>query len=298
MLLRKGREHRQRRELRHADHRRQYRVHALVAKDVLHIVHGKASRRAVTHHEQSHGERRPHELVVLEKHGEHLPEARTLLLLEAGPVLLHAEEREALEAQHRHRHGHSHDEPAVRRVAQRPRHRLPGHHDGKHAHVRAYPGKRAHVLALLLIHGERGKHGPVGDVVHAVGDVPKYVRQAEHDHKPVVRQPEVREQDEEEHAARHRAYEHGRFVLSPWAPNVVYDQACDGVVERVEYPQHRQHHARRREHAHRQAQHVRQVVQERVRFKGIEHIPADGAEAEEIFVPLFQLCHLYLLLSA
>ena len=291
MLLGKGREHRKRRELRNAHDRGEDGVHVLVAEHVLHIVHRKARGSAVAHHEERHGERGPHELVVLEEDGEHLPEAGALLGLEAAAVLLHAEEREALEAQHGDRHGHGHDEPAVRRIAHGRGHGLPGDHDGEHADVGADAGEGAHVLALFLVHGQRGQHRPVGDVVHAVGDVPEYVREAEHDDEPVVREPEVREQYEEEHAARHRADEHGRLVLAPGAVDIVDDEAGDGVVERVEDAQHGEHHARRREHADGQGEDVGEIVQQGVGLEGVEHIPAHGAEAEEVFIALFQLSH-------
>ncbi len=152
-------------------------------------------------------------------------------------------------------------------------------------------GEGAHVLALFLVHGQRGQHRPVGDVVHAVGDVPEYVREAEHDDEPVVCEPEVREQYEEERAACHRADEHGRLVLAPGAVDVVDDEAGDWVVERVEDAQHGEHHARRREHADGQGEDVGEVVQQGVGLKGVEHIPAHGAEAEEVFIALFQLCH-------
>ena len=54
---------------------------------------------------------------------------------------------------------------------------------------------------------------------------------------------QIRKHQHHEHRAYHSSAKDQRFELAPAGIHVVHQRAHDGVVERVEHAQHRQHKA-------------------------------------------------------
>ena len=290
MLFREQREDHERGQLRHAADSRQHGVHVDIAVEVLHVIGGKARRGAVADHEQGHGERGPHELVVFRQRVPHVADGELLLVLLDLAVLLHAEQREAQTGEVDDAHGHGDRHPRLRRVAEGSGDGLPADHDDVHADVRADAGEGAVILALLLVLREGGQERPVGDVVDAVADIPEDVGHGEED--DVGRAgADVAEEDQVEDHGHDAADEDRGFELAPLRVDVVDDEAGDGVVQRVGNTQDGEHKTDRREHMQRQREDVGQEIQKRVCLKRIEHVAADGAEAEEVFVAAVKVFH-------
>ena len=95
---------------------------------------------------------------------------------------------------------------------------------------------------------------------------------------------QVCKQEHHEHRACHRAAKDQRLEFSPARVGVVHKRAHDGVVKRIEHAQHRQHEANLQKHRIAYGQHLGDIGQKKHAYHGIEHIPADCAEAEEILV--------------
>ena len=248
-------------------------------------MHPKACGSDVANHEQAHGDDGDQQLVVAFEQFDQVLQARLLFRLEGVALLPDPQQGEQLKQQHQYRRAAGEHEPgglgAAKALGERLGHRQDAHHHGVHPDVGADAGKGADALALHRVDGQGGQHGPVGDVIGAKGQVPAQVEQGEHDEVGRLGQAKVIEHEHHEQAAQDGAKQHQGLELAVPAPGVVHHNAHHRVIEGVKYAQHRQNQGHPPHGAVWQVQDVRQVVDEVGGHRGIKHVPADGAQAEE-----------------
>ena len=196
-----------------------------------------------------------------------------------------------MEQQHEGGDCQRHGEPRFGGVAHTGGDRLPADHNGKHSDIGADTGKGPHLFPGLLLHRKGGQHRPVGNIIEAIEDIPQNVGNREYCHEPVIPQAEIGKQHQIAGTAGQSAQQHGRFEASVAGTGVIYQQAHQRVVERIKHTQHGKHHAGGEKNPQRKIENIGKVVDERIGFKRVEHIPADGAKAEEHHVSSVQPIH-------
>ena len=291
--LGEGLENHQCQQLRHPDDRRQNRIHILIAVNVLHIIDGHGGGAHVANIEKRHGKGRPQQLVVF---GQNLPHPAQggLFLLPAEHILafLHPEKGKQLEQQHQNGNGQRHGEPCLGGIAQPGGNRLPPHHDGKHTDIGADTGKGAHFFTGFLLHRKGGQHGPVGNIIQPVKNIPQNIGNGKYRNKPVIPQTEIGKQYKVAGAARQSAQRHRRLKAPVAGTGIIHQQPHDRVIERIKNTQHGKYHTGGNKHAQRQVKDIGKIVDEGIGLQGVEHIPPDGAKAEENHISSIQLVHL------
>ena len=152
---------------------------------------------------------------------------------------------------HQHRYHNGKPEPACGRVIGKNAalcleavcYRLPTNHNSKHADICTNSGEGTDFFAHLLVNAEAGNHGPIGNVVKSVGNIPQDIGNAEDHNEPVAAKSEICKQHQIAKTRYESADEHRGLKLAPFGVPVVHDKTHKGVVYCIKHAQNGEHKA-------------------------------------------------------
>ncbi len=141
-----------------------------------------------------------------------------------------------------------------------------------------------------MVRGQDRQEGPVADVIDAVGHIPEEIGQTEDDDKAPTG-ADVGKEQHRENGAEDAAYQDGGLEFAPGGTDIVDEQADDGIVEGIEDSHDGEDHTGGAKDPQGKLQHIGEKMEQGIGLKGVEHIPANGAQAEVKAVAVVQLIH-------